>query len=48
MIRWESIEAHEVDFRQSPRRQAFRGLLAEFFAEPTVAAHCEAVTPDRI
>ena len=48
MIRWESIEAHEVNFRQSPRRQEFRNLLAEFFAEPTVAEHFEAITPDRI
>jgi heme-degrading monooxygenase HmoA len=48
LIRWESIEAHEVNFRQSPRRQEFRNLLAEFFAEPTVAEHFEAVTSNRI
>lgn len=48
MIRWESIEAHEVNFRQSPKRQEFRNLLGEFFAEPTVAEHFEAVTDDRI
>ncbi len=48
MIRWESIEAHEVNFRQSPRRDEFRKLLGEFFAEPTVAEHFEAVTGNRI
>ena len=48
LIRWESIEAHEVNFRQSPRRQEFRNLLAEFFAEATVAEHFEAITSDRI
>jgi heme-degrading monooxygenase HmoA len=48
LIRWESIEAHEVNFRQSPRRQEFRNLFAEFFAEPTVAEHFEAVTSNRV
>jgi heme-degrading monooxygenase HmoA len=48
MIRWESIEAHEKNFRQSPRRQEFRNLLGEFFAEPTVAEHFEAVTNNRL
>ena len=48
MIRWESMEAHMVNFRQSPRRDEFRNLLSEFFAEPTVAEHFEAITDDRI
>ena len=48
MIRWESIEAHMVNFRQSPKRQAFRDLLGDFFAEPTVPKHFEAVTEHRI
>ena len=48
MIRWESIEAHEKNFRQSPKRQEFRDLLGDFFAEPTVAEHFEPVTNDRI
>ncbi len=47
MIRWESIEAHK-QFRQSYRRQEFRNLLDEFFAEQIVAEHFEAVTNDRI
>ncbi len=48
LIRWESIEAHEVNFRQSPKRQQFRDLIAHFCAEPTVAEHFEAITSDRI
>lgn len=48
LIRWESIEAHMVNFRQSPRRDEFHKLLGEFFVEPPVAEHFEAVTNDRI
>ena len=48
LIRWESVEAHEVNFRQSPRRQQFRDLLAEFWAEPPFAEHFEPVTASRI
>jgi heme-degrading monooxygenase HmoA len=48
MIRWESIEAHLVNFRESPRREAFRNLLAGFWAEPNFTEHFEAVTDDRI
>lgn len=48
LIRWESIEAHMVNFRQSPRREEFRNLLAEFWAEPNFTEHFEAVTGDRI
>ena len=48
LIRWESIEAHEVNFRQSPKRQEFRNLLGEFFAEPPAAEHFESITGDRL
>jgi len=48
LIRWESIEAHEKNFRQSPKRQEFRDLLVEFWAEPPFAEHFEAVTSNRI
>ena len=30
LIRWESIAAHEVNFRQSPRRAQFRDLLVKY------------------
>ena len=48
LIGWESIEAHEVNFRQSPRRAQFRDLLVKFWEEPPFAEHFEAITGDRI
>ncbi len=48
MIRWESIEAHEVNFRQSPRRAEFRNLLADFWAQPNFTEHFEPVTDARL
>ena len=29
LIRWESVEAHEVNFRQTPKRQQFRDLIGK-------------------
>jgi heme-degrading monooxygenase HmoA len=48
LIRWESIEAHMVNFRQSPKFQDFRALVGPFFAEPPLAEHFEPVTASRI
>lgn len=48
MIRWENIDAHLVNFRQSPKFQEFRGVLGPFFAEPPFAEHFEAVTKHRL
>ena len=48
LIRWESVEAHEVNFRQTPKRQQFRDLIGKYWAEPPVAEHFEAITKDRI
>ncbi len=48
LIRWENIEAHTVNFRQSPRRDEFRKILGDFWAEPNVTEHFEAVTGARI
>jgi heme-degrading monooxygenase HmoA len=48
MIRWESIEAHEVNFRQSPRRAEFRAILGDFWAEPNFTEHFEPVTNARL
>jgi hypothetical protein len=48
LIRWESIEAHELNFRQSPRRQQFRDLIGRFWVEPPFAEHFEAITGNRI
>ncbi len=48
LIRWENIDAHLVNFRQSPKFQEFRALLGGFFAEPPVAEHFERVTAHRL
>ncbi len=48
MIRWENIEAHEKNFRQSPKREEFRKLLAEFWVEPPAAEHFEPITASRL
>jgi len=48
LIRWESIEAHMVNFRQSPKRDEFRNLLGKFWAEPNFTEHFESVTDARI
>jgi heme-degrading monooxygenase HmoA len=48
LIRWENIDAHLVNFRQSPKFQEFRGLIGGFFAEPPVAEHFERVTGHKL
>ncbi len=48
MIRWESIEAHLVNFRESPRREAFRNIIGKYWAEPNFTEHFELVTADKI
>ena len=48
LIRWESIEAHLVNFRQSPKFQEFRALVGGFFAQPPVAEHFERVTASKL
>jgi len=48
LIRWETIESHTVNFRQSPKFQEFRGLVGGFFAQPPVAEHFEGVTASKL
>jgi heme-degrading monooxygenase HmoA len=48
LIRWETIEAHTVNFRQSAKFQEFRGLVGGFFAQPPVAEHFERVTASKL
>jgi len=48
LIRWENIDAHMVNFRQSPKFQDFRALVGPFFAQPPVAEHFERVTTNHI
>lgn len=48
MIRWESVEAHEKNFRQTPKRQQFRDAIGQYWANPPQAEHFEAITEARI
>lgn len=41
LVKWESIDAHLVNFRQSPKAPEFRGIVFDFFAEPPVVEHFE-------
>lgn len=43
LVKWENIDAHLVNFRQSPKAPEFRGLLFDFFAEPPSVEHFELV-----
>jgi heme-degrading monooxygenase HmoA len=39
MVEWDSLEDHEVGFRQSERFPAWRALIGPFFAEPPMVEH---------
>jgi heme-degrading monooxygenase HmoA len=39
MIRWETLENHTVDFRESPAFQEWRALVGPFFAKPPTVEH---------
>jgi heme-degrading monooxygenase HmoA len=39
LIGWETLEAHTVDFRNSPDFQAWRGLVSHCFAAPPEVEH---------
>ena len=48
LVRWASIEAHKVNFQQSPKFQEWRALMGGFNAERPAAEHFERVTESRI
>jgi heme-degrading monooxygenase HmoA len=39
LIRWESIEAHLVGYRESPLSSEFRAIVMPFFAQPPAMEH---------
>lgn len=39
LIRWETLENHTVDFRESAAFQDWRALVGPFFAKPPVVEH---------
>jgi heme-degrading monooxygenase HmoA len=43
LVRWESLEAHEVGFRRSPQYQEWKRLLHLFYEPFPVVSHFEAV-----
>ncbi len=44
LVKWASIEAHEVGFRQSPQYQTWKRLLHHFYDPFPAVSHYEAVT----
>jgi heme-degrading monooxygenase HmoA len=43
LVRWESVEAHEVGFRRSPEYQDWKSLLHHFYDPFPVVSHYELV-----
>lgn len=43
MIRWETLENHTVDFRQSEAFTQWRAIVGPFFAGPPTVEHFEPV-----
>lgn len=43
LVQWETLEAHTVGFRQSPRFGEWRAIIGPFFAAPPVVEHYESV-----
>ena len=45
LVEWESVEAHEQNFRQTERFVAWRAEISPFFAQPPLVQHFTDVTP---
>lgn len=43
LVRWESVEAHEIGFRGSPQYQEWKRLLHHFYSPFPVVSHYEPV-----
>lgn len=39
LVRWQSLEAHEIGFRKSPEYQAWKALLHHFYDPFPVVSH---------
>ena len=46
LVRWESLEAHEVGFRTSPQYQKWKALLHHFYDPFPTVLHYETVLHD--
>jgi heme-degrading monooxygenase HmoA len=45
LVEWDSIEAHEENFRNSERFTQWRTLIGPYFAKPPVVEHFNDVAP---
>jgi quinol monooxygenase YgiN len=43
LVEWDSIEAHEQNFRASDRFGRWRAAIGPFFASPPVVEHVEEI-----
>lgn len=43
LVQWETLQAHTVGFRESPRFGEWRAIIGPFFAAPPVVEHYESV-----
>ena len=39
LVEWDSVEAHEVNFRQTDRFTTWRGLIGPYFSAPPRVEH---------
>jgi len=39
LVEWDSVEAHDVNFRQSERFGQWRALIGPYFAGPPLVEH---------
>jgi len=44
LVKWETLEAHEIGFRQSAQYQTWKRLLHHFYDPFPTVSHYEAVT----
>lgn len=44
LVRWETLAAHEIGFRQSPQYQEWKALLHHFYDPFPVVLHYEALS----
>ena len=45
LVEWDSVEAHEANFRQTDRFPRWRGLIEPYFASPPRVEHFTDVAP---
>ncbi len=45
LVEWDSVEAHDVNFRQTERFAEWRATIGPFFAHPPLVEHFSDVAP---